>query len=203
MVIYLLLNFTFLSAAPIASLEGKLEIGVIVAEYSLGGIAGKVMGAVLAILLISTISAMTMAGPRVLQVIGEDFRVFAWLGKVNSNGIPVSAIMFQSSLAIIFIITSTFESILIFSSFVLGINTLFSVFGVFVLRYKKLNIEGSYRTFSYPLAPLIYLGITLWTLGYVLTSRPQEAWAGIIIILAGGFIYFASLKIGSSGFEKK
>jgi hypothetical protein len=37
----------------------------------------------------------------------------------------------------------------------------------------------------------------------VLTSRPQEAWAGIIIILAGGFIYFASLKIGSSGFEKK
>ena len=38
------------------------------------------MGTVLALLLISTVSAMTLAGPRVLQVVGEDFPLFrsAW-----------------------------------------------------------------------------------------------------------------------------
>jgi APA family basic amino acid/polyamine antiporter len=192
MMLYLLLNFTFLSAAPISSLEGKLEVGVIVADQALGSNAGKVMGAILALLLVSTVSAMTMAGPRVLQVIGEDFRAFSRLAVCNSQGIPVTAVIFQGLLALFFILTATFESVLIFASFVLGVNTLFSVLGVFVLRFKKLNIQGAYKTFAYPLAPLIYLGVTLWTLTYVLLSRPQEGWMGIGVIIVGAGIYYLS-----------
>jgi APA family basic amino acid/polyamine antiporter len=197
MLIYLLLNFTFLNAVPIKIIKGELEIGVIVANYALGDHAGKAMGAILAVLLVSTVSAMTMAGPRVLQVIGEDFKPFSALSKLNSDGIPTIAIIFQSSLAFLFIISSTFESVLVFSSFVLGINTLFSVVGVFILRQKKLSIDGAYRTFAYPLAPIMYLMVTVWTLGYVLVSRPDEAWAGLGIILLGGIIYGFSKKRNS------
>ncbi|MGY8985390.1 MAG: APC family permease [Sphingomonadales bacterium] len=203
MLVYLLLNFTFLSAAPISSLKGKLEVGVIVAEHALGNTAGKAMGAILALLLISTVSAMTMAGPRVLKVIGEDFQFFSKLSHLSTNGIPTNAIIFQSLLASSFIISATFESVLVFSSFVLGINTLFAVLGVFVLRYKKLNIDGAYRTFSYPIAPLIYLGITLWTLIYVSVSKPQEAGMGIAIILSGGIIYLFSVKVGATKTTKQ
>ena len=134
MLLYLLLNFTFLSAAPTSILEGKIEVGVIVADHALGENAGRAMGAMLALLLISTVSAMTMAGPRVLQVIGEDFNLFAALARNNKHGVPMTAIIFQGLLALIFILSATFESVLIFSSFVLGVNTLFSVLGVFVLR---------------------------------------------------------------------
>ena len=192
--LYMLLNFTFLSAAPISSLEGKLEIGVIVANYALGDNAGRVMGVILAVLLISTVSAMTMAGPRVLQVIGEDFPVFSKLATCNKQGIPVTAIICQGVLALFFILSSTFESVLVFSSFVLGVNTLFAVLGVFVLRLRKLGIKGAYKTFAYPLAPLIYLGVTLWTLIYVLISRPQEGWLGLAIIALGAIIYTVSAQ---------
>ena len=194
MLLYLLLNFTFLSAAPIAILEGKLEVGVIVAEHALGASAGKAMGAVLALLLVSTVSAMTMAGPRVLQVIGEDFNLFSVLARCNRHGIPVFAIVFQGILAVLFIISSTFESVLIFSSFVLGVNTLFSVLGVFILRWKKQSIAGAYKTFAYPFAPLIYLSVTLWTLIYVIISRPIEGWIGIAMISAGALLYRLSAK---------
>jgi APA family basic amino acid/polyamine antiporter len=81
---------------------------------------------------------------------------------------------------------------LIFSSFVLAINTLFSVLGIFVLRYKKLNIAGAYRTFGYPLVPLVYLAVTLWTLVYVLLKSPQEGLLGLAIIGVGVVIYFWS-----------
>ena len=192
--LYIVLNFTFLSAAPIASLEGKLEIGVIVANYSLGDTAGRVMGVILAVLLISTVSAMTIAGPRVLQVIGEDFTIFSKLATCNKQGIPVTAIICQGGLALFFIFSSTFESVLVFSSFVLGVNTLFAVLGVFVLRWRKLGIEGAYKTFAYPIAPLIYLGVTLWTLIYVLISRPQEGWLGLAIIALGAIIYSVSAQ---------
>jgi hypothetical protein len=36
---------------------------------------------------------------------------------------------------------------------------------------------------------MVYLLITLWTIGYVMFSRPEEAWAGLIIILTGCLIY--------------
>ena len=118
--------------------------------------------------------------------------MFAKLAECNKQGIPVTAVLFQGVLAVFFIISATFESVLIFSSFVLGVNTLFSVLGVFVLRYKKLNIAGAYKTFAYPVAPLIYLSVTLWTLAYVLISRPQEGLLGLGIIALGATIYFLS-----------
>ncbi|MBT5104886.1 MAG: amino acid permease [Porticoccaceae bacterium] len=192
MMLYLLLNFTFLSAAPMAILEGKLEVGVIVADHALGETAGKAMGLVLALLLISTVSAMTMAGPRVLQVIGEDFTVFSRLSRCNSHGVPMPAIVFQGMLAVIFILSATFESVLVFSSFVLGVNTLFAVLGVFVMRWKKLNIKGAYKTFGYPFAPIIYLSVTVWTLAYVLISRPIEGGIGVAMIAVGGLLYTLS-----------
>jgi APA family basic amino acid/polyamine antiporter len=201
LLLYLLLNITFLSAAPISSLEGKLEVGVIVANSALGDSAGKAMGAILALLLISTVSAMTMAGPRVLQMIGQDFSLFAKLAQCNKQGIPVTAIVCQGLLAIFFIISATFESVLVFSSFVLGINTLFSVLGVFMLRYRKLNIAGAYKTFAYPIAPLIYLGVTLWTLAYVLLSRPQEGLLGLGIIVTGALIYRLSAQNNKANAE--
>lgn len=192
MALYLMLNFTFLSAAPISILEGKLEVGVIVADHALGANGGKAMGAILALLLISTVSAMTMAGPRVLQAIGEDFRLFSKLADLNRHGVPMIAIIFQGALALVFIVSATFESVLIFSSFVLGVNTLFSVIGVFVLRWKKMNIKGAYKTFAYPFAPLVYLSVTLWTLIYVLISRPIEGWIGVAMIAAGAVLYYFS-----------
>jgi APA family basic amino acid/polyamine antiporter len=194
MLLYLLLNYTFLASAPTEALRGELEIGVISATSAFGDHAGKLMGVILALLLISTVSAMTMAGPRVLQMIGQDFRVFNLLSRENSRGIPSVAIIFQSGLAVTFILSSTFESVLIFSSFVLGINTLFSVIGVFILRHKKLGIGGAYKTFGYPWVPLIYLSVTLWTLSYVLFSRPQEALVGLGLIAVGGIIYQLSIK---------
>jgi len=135
---------------------------------------------------------MTMAGPRVLQMIGEDFTIFSKLAQCNAQGIPVNAVLFQGALAMFFIVSATFESVLIFSSFVLAINTLFSVLGVFVLRFKKLNIPGAYQTTAYPIAPIIYLAVTLWTLTYVLISKPTEALIGLGIIAAGGLIYVLS-----------
>jgi APA family basic amino acid/polyamine antiporter len=195
LLIYLALNFVFLYAAPMEAMQGKIEIGVIVAEHAFGETGGMVMGVVLAMLLISTVSAMVIAGPRVLQVIGEDFSIFRFLGAQNKSGVPAVAIICLGFLSVGFILTSTFESVLVFSGFILGVNTLFAVFGVFVIRWRKLNIEGAYRTFGYPVTPIIYLAITLWTLVYILINRPEEGWAGIAMIVSGLVLYFMSRKM--------
>jgi len=194
LVLYLLLNYVFLYTAPMSEMEGRIEIGVIVARSAFGETGAMVMGIMLATLLVSTVSAMVIAGPRVLQVIGEDFRLFRIMARKSSEQIPVIAVLVQSGVTLIFILTSTFESVLVFSGFVMGVNTFFAVAGVFKLR-RRGTITGAYRTFGYPITPLIYLGLMAWTLIFILINRPQEGWSGLGIMAAGVLVYLVSEKL--------
>ena len=190
MLLYLALNFVFLSVAPMEAMIGEVEVGVIAAQSAFGDLGGRFTGLVLALLLVSTVSAMTLAGPRVLQVIGEDFHALRFLSRTNADGIPSTAIYLQSSLAVIFILTSKFESILIFAGFTLALNSFATVLGVFVLRWRRPDLHRPYRTFAYPLTPLVYLALTGWTLTFVLLNRPLEGLFGLSVIGAGLVFYF-------------
>jgi len=189
-VLYVALNYVFLEVAPMDALAGQVEVGQVAAVAAFGELAGRYVGFALALLLVSTVSAMTLAGPRVLQVIGEDFRGLAVLATVNRDGLPYVAIMLQSILAIAFIVTSTFESILVFAGFTLALNSFVTVLGVFVLRHRQPDLPRPYRTFGYPVTPLVYLVVMGWTLGYVLWSRPVEAMVSLGLIASGVGVYF-------------
>ncbi|MEM8766519.1 MAG: amino acid permease [Pseudomonadota bacterium] len=188
-VLYVLLNFTFLHVAPMDAMRGELEIGYVAARFAYGGTGAAIMGVVLAALLISTVSAMVMAGPRVLQVIGEDFRPFRVLARKNSHGVPTVAICFQALLTAVFIVTASFEFILLFTGFTLGVNTFFTVLGIFVLKRRRPDLERPYRLPFYPLPPLIFLSLTGWTLAFILLSHPVEGLIGLGIIAVGGLFY--------------
>ncbi len=192
--LYLALNFVFLRVAPMSAMTGQVEVGYIAATAAFGEMGGRLTGLVLSALLISTVSAMTLAGPRVLQVIGQDFRPLRRLARTNKDGIPATAIAAQSSLAILFILTSSFESVLVFAGFTLALNSLATVLGVFVLRRKQPDLPRPYRTFGYPVTPFVYLSLTGWTLVFVLINKPVEALFGLGVIATGLLLYAISVK---------
>lgn len=192
MVMYVGLNFAFLYTAPMDAMVGQVEVGYISAEAAFGDLGGRFTGLILAMLLISTVSAMTMAGPRVIQVIGEDFHALRFFGHRNKDGIPSNAIYVQSTVALLFILTSTFESILVFAGFTLALNSFATVLGIFVLRWREPDLPRPYRTFAYPVTPLIYLALTGWTLFFVLVNKPVEGLFGLGIIAAGLIFYWLS-----------
>ena len=201
-VLYVALNFVFMYAAPVDAMKGEVEVGYIAARSAFGDLGGKFTGLVLAMLLVSTVSAMTLAGPRVLQVIGEDFNALRMLARKNADGIPSNAIYVQSILAVIFILTSTFESILVFAGFTLALNSFATVLGVFVLRRQQPDLERPYRTFLFPFPPIIYLALTGWTLWFVLMNRPVEALFGLGVIASGLVVYYLSHSKSNSSQEK-
>jgi APA family basic amino acid/polyamine antiporter len=196
MVLYLLLNFTFLYVAPVEAMTGKLEVGYIAAQHVFGAAGAALMGVILALLLVSTVSAMVLAGPRVLQVMGQDFTAFRILARTNRHGIPWVAVVLQSSLALVFILTASFESILVFAGFTLGLNTFFAVLGVAVLRWRRPELPRPYRALGYPLPMLVYLGVTGWTLVYILRQRPEEGLLGLGIVAAGAGFYLLTARFG-------
>jgi APA family basic amino acid/polyamine antiporter len=133
-----------------------------------------------------------MAGPRAFQVIGEDYPLFKVLAKTNKNNIPIYAIIFQSALSVLFVLTSSFEFILVFAGFTLGVSNFATVLGVIVLRKTQPDLLRPYKTWLYPLTPILYLCLMGWTLIYIIIEKPQEALMSLGVIVLGVILYFVS-----------
>jgi len=174
MLLYLALNASFLIAAPMSVLAGQEEVGFIAAQYAFGDLAGLLAGLILAALLISTISAMTLTGPRVLHVIGQDLSVFGRLAVTNKQGVPHRAIWFQTVLALIFVMLSSFEPLLVFSGLLLSLMSFLAVLGLIILRIRQPDLPRAFRVPLFPLVPIVYLLVTGWALYFIMTTRPVE-----------------------------
>jgi APA family basic amino acid/polyamine antiporter len=192
MTLYVVLHVMFLTVAPMSAMSGQLEIGYIVAGFAFGEGGSNLVGVMLATLLVSTVSAMVIAGPRALQVIGQDFHALRFLAYENKHGVPAVAIAFQTGITLLLVLTSTFDKILVFASFTLALNTLLTVIGVAVLRRRQPTDAGIFRVPWYPWPMLIYVGITFWTLVFVVWERPIEALVGAILIVSGWLFYYVS-----------
>ena len=195
MLLYLLLHVMFLSAAPMDAMAGRIEIGYVVAEYSFGVSAAKVIGVILSLLLVSTISAMLLAGPRALYVIGRDFSAFRWLGQVNRYSVPANAVVLQIALTLLLIVTSTFDSIIIFSGAILALNSLVTVLGVWVLRMREPDLPRPFKVPLYPLPLIIFAALSLWTLVHLIEQRPVEGAMALGLIVLGLVFYAVSRKL--------
>ena len=194
--LYLLLNFVFLRAAPMDELSGQVEVGYIAAAHIFGAAGGRVMGGLIALGLVSTISAMTWAGPRVAQIMGEDIPMFGRMAFTTASGAPVGAILLQLAIVLALLFTSTFESVLTYLGFTLALSTFLTVAGVFVLRWRRPEMPRPYRTWGYPVTPLVFLAITGWMIAYILVQKPFESLAGLGTLLLGLLLYFPASRKG-------
>jgi len=193
-VLYALLNFVFLYTTPMDQLAGKLEVGYIAATNIFGGTGGRMMGLVIALLLVSSVSAMIMAGPRVTQVMGQDLPLLRWFATTNRKGVPAVAIVVQSSISVLLILTSTFERVLTYMGFTLNLFTMMAVTGVIVLRARQPELPRPSRMWGYPYTAIVFLLIGLWILVYGLIYKPVESLAGLATVLTGLIVYGVGRK---------
>ena len=196
-VLYVFLNLAFLYAAPVDALRNQVDIGYIAADRIFGDTGGRIVGGMLTLLLISTVSAMTLAGPRALQAVGQDYTVMGWLAKSTKEGVPWFAIAFQSAIAVLFILTSSFKTILVFAGSMLAFNSLLAIFGLFLLRWRQPDLPRPYKTWGYPFVPLIYLIITAVTLVFVVFENPKAALGGLGLIVLGLLVWALSETLDS------
>lgn len=194
LLLYVALNFVFLYSTPVASLRGQLEVAFVAATQLFGPLGGRLMGGMIAALLLSTISSMIFAGPRVVQVMGEDLPAIAVLAKRSGADIPVRAMLFQTALTLLFIVTSTFEQVLLYAGFVLSLFTFLTVLGLFVLRVRQPNLLRPYRAWGYPVTPLLFLLLNGWTLWFIVHDKPTESLYGLLTVGVGLVVYFVSLR---------
>jgi APA family basic amino acid/polyamine antiporter len=188
-ILYVFITYIFLKVIPADIMAGKIEIGYLFGNQIFAEHTSTIMGLVFGLLLLSTVSSMIITGPRVTQVMGEDYRMLRWFSKLSGRDIPVRAILIQGLISILYILTSTFEQVITLIGFTLNLFTLLAVIGMIINRKRNPGLSPPYKMKLYPALPIIFILINSWILVYGLIYRPVESMAGILIAAAGGIFY--------------
>ncbi len=183
-VLYLALNVVFLAAAPGAELAGVVDVGRVVAARLLGAGAGRLVSALVALCLASSVSAMLLAGPRVYEVMGLDYPALAILSRRTRHGAPAVAVAVQAALAAAMIATASFGALLAYIGFTLSLVAGVCVAGVIVLRRREPDLARPYRTWGYPVTPLLFVALSAWMVAHAILEKPAASWAGVATVLA-------------------
>jgi basic amino acid/polyamine antiporter, APA family len=189
LVLYVALNAVFLHTTPIDRLSGQLDVARIAGSYIFGDIGGRIVGAMICIGLVSSISAMMWIGPRVMMTMGEDIPSLRVFARRSTRGAPAYAILFQLAVANLMLYTRSFEAVLDFIQFALLFCSFFTVLGVIKLRITQPELPRPYRAWGYPLTPLVFLLVTAFMMYYLLTERPLQSFLGSLIMISGLLIY--------------
>ena len=183
MFLYFCLNIFYVYAVTPENMKGVISIG----GLAVGNLFGESMETLFSLLisfaLFSSLSAFIILGPRVYYSMAKDGYFFKFVSEVHPTfNIPSKAIILQGIISIVMLISGTFDQILTYMGFSLGIFPILAVIGVFKLRYSG---KSKYMLPGYPVVPIIYVcfGISMLFLAFL--ERPIESSIAILTVLIG------------------
>jgi APA family basic amino acid/polyamine antiporter len=204
--LYCLANLAYLLALPLSQIQNAPDDRV--ATAALNAIFGPIGAVMMACaIIISTFgcnNGLILAGSRVAYAMAKDRLFFRATGKLNSKGVPGTALIYQGVWIAVLILLRTrkvdasgavaygnlYSNLLDYVVFAALIFYVLTIFGVFVLRKKRPNADRPYRAFGYPVLPLIYILLALTILFVLLFYRTETAGWSLVIVLLGLPVYW-------------
>jgi APA family basic amino acid/polyamine antiporter len=187
-VLYLLLNFVFIAALSPADLlkvahsqANSLTLGHLVAVRMLGETGGRLASGMVFLVLVSTICAMSMTGPRVCDEMARDGFLPGWArwkeGPLGGLG-PVGL---MTVLSAVMLVSNTFETLLNAVGVIIAVTGALSASAV-------IRIHGRWIPRGLAVALALFLVGVVWSVVGSLIAYPQTiGWAALTLGLASAF----------------
>jgi APA family basic amino acid/polyamine antiporter len=201
-VLYCLANLAYLFALPLAQIQNAPDDRV--ATAALNAILGPVGAVIMAVaIIISTFgcnNGLILAGSRVVYAMAKDGLFFRATGKLNSRGVPGTALVYQGIWITILLLLRTrkpdgsygnlYSNLLNYVVFAVLIFYVLTIAGIFVLRKNRPQADRPYRAFGYPVVPILYMVAASAIMLVLLLYQTQTAWPGLVIVLIGVPVYW-------------
>ena len=185
-VLYLAANLVYLYLIPIQQMKGAELVAADVARLVIGPAGVVVVSAAIAVSTFGTLNGSMMTAPRIFFAAAEDGLFPRAIARVDPRThAPTAAVVLMTVMGVIFILIRTFTELA--DQFIIGIWPFYAlaVAGVFVLRRKRPDLERPYRTWGFPVVPLLFLAGALFLLGNYLFAETRAFLIDIGIILTG------------------
>ena len=189
--IYLGLNALYLYALPVGELSGRIDAARSAAEQLLGPTAAGWLAVLAIVIIVSSLSAMTLAGPRVYYAMARDGVFFPAAARVHPKfGTPAVAIAAQTAWSCLLVLSGTFEQLLTYTGFAIVLFSAAAVCALFVLRRKTPEAPRPFRAWGYPIAPAIFAIASFAIVVNAVREAPGPSAIGLLVMSAGIPLYW-------------
>jgi APA family basic amino acid/polyamine antiporter len=194
-IIYVTANVMYTAVLPLQEIASADKDRVAVAaSHAIFGNVGTIIIALM--IMISTFgcnNGLILSGARVYYTMAQDGLFFKQAGHLNKNAVPSIGLWIQCIVASLWSLSGSYGQLLDMISFVVVVFYMLTIAGVFILRKKRPDLERPYRTFGYPVMPILYILMGLAFCILLIIYKPEFTWPGLIIVLIGIPIYFVAL----------
>jgi APA family basic amino acid/polyamine antiporter len=190
--LYLSINILYVYGIKPEEMKGVISVGGLAMGNLFGPSADTLFSLLIAFALFSSLSAFIIIGPRVYYSMAKDGLFFKSVARIHPKfQVPSNSIILQCMIAVILALSGTFEQVLTYMGFALGIFPILTVLSVIKLRKEN---PTALRMAGYPYTQIIYVttGVLILVLSFL--ERPAESSIALMVVAAGIPAYFIFKK---------
>lgn len=188
MLLYIGVNLLYIYGIEPQKMEGVISVGGLAMGNLFGKSADVVFSLLIAFALFSSLSAFIIIGPRVYYSMAKDGLFFKSAAKIHKKFlVPSNSILIQALIAIVMVVSGTFEQVLTYMGFALGIFPLLAVFGVLKMRRENKSVI---KLPGFPLPQILYMLVGVMILVLSFFERPMEPSIAALTVAIGVPAYY-------------
>jgi len=192
-------NLAYLYVFPAGRIAGSTRIAADAMNTAVGPAGATIIAAVILMSIAGAANGNFLTTPRVFYAMARDHLFFRTFADVHPKLLtPHVSIVATGAWAAVLSVTGTFEQLATYVVFGQWIFFGLTVGAVLVLRRRQPGLRRTYRTWGYPLTPVVFILAALYISVTTLITQPLNALAGLGLIVAGvpAYLYW---QRGSAG----
>jgi APA family basic amino acid/polyamine antiporter len=216
--LYLLANVAYVLTLKLPEIQNapNNRVGTAVMHAIFGEPGAKVMAAAILISTFGCVNGLVMAGARIYFAMARDGLFFKSVARANRFHVPGWALAAQCLWAIFLVLpvtatlkpgtTDVYEYGNLYNDlleYIIPVDVTFytlMVAAVILLRFRAPDAPRPYRTFAYPLPPLLYIGLAVLLVIDFIYLNPGTSGIGCLIVLAGIPVYLIWSRLGERSY---
>ena len=192
--LYLFVNvnyFHVLSPTELASVPASSSVAAEVVKRLLGAGAVTLMAAAMMTSSFGALHASLLATARIPYALAKDGLIIKSLAHVSPRThVPVRALMVQMFWACIVALSGSYDTITDYAIFALTLFYILVAASIFLFRKRMPDAERPYRTWGYPVVPVVFICVSCWLIFQTIRNTPQQSAIGLGLIMLGLPVYW-------------
>ncbi len=201
-IVYMAACAAFLYVLPLDRMAVVAEnrVAADVAAVLFGPVGVTLVSLAILVSTFGCVNGLVLSGARVLYAMARDGVFFGVAGRVDSRPqTPTRPLAQQGAWSVVLALSGTYDRLLTYVTFAsLAFNAL-TVVALLVLRRTRADAVRPYRTWGYPVTPVLYLVGALFFLAYIFAGDPRDACAGLGLVVLGLPAYVVFTRPAKTG----
>jgi len=194
MALYLFVNvnyFHVLTPTEIASVSASSSVAAEVVRRLLGSVAVTIMAAAMMTSSFGALHASILATARIPYALAKDGLIVKSLAKVSPRThVPIRALVVQCFWACVVALSGEYDTLTDYAIFALTLFYALVAASIFIFRRREPDTERPYRTWGYPVVPILFLIVSTALILMTIRNAPRQSAIGLFLILLGVPVYW-------------